>query len=70
MILNFYCATVDWPWQNWNAARRREPGAGFRFFFIWDAEYTLETPPWVPDDRTGVGASRLTPTRPPGCTMS
>ena len=54
MMLNFYCATVDWPWQNWNAARRREPGAQFRFF-AWDAEYTLETPPWVPDDRTGVG---------------
>jgi hypothetical protein len=56
MMLNFYCATVDWPWQNWNAARKREPGARFRFF-IWDAEYTLETPPWVPDDRTDVGAS-------------
>ncbi len=56
MMLNFYCATVDWPWQNWNAARKREAGAGFRFF-IWDAEYTLETPPWVPDDRTGVGAA-------------
>lgn len=56
MMLNFYCATVDWPWQNWNAARKREPGAQFRFF-IWDADYTLETPPWVPDDRTGVGAA-------------
>ncbi len=54
MMLNFYCATVDWPWQNWNAARKREAGAQFRFF-IWDADYTLETPPWVPDDRTGVG---------------
>ena len=56
MMLNFYCATVDWPWQNWNAARKREPGAPFRFF-AWDAEYTLETPPWVPADRTGVGAA-------------
>ncbi|MBL9134721.1 MAG: chitobiase/beta-hexosaminidase C-terminal domain-containing protein [Verrucomicrobiales bacterium] len=55
MMLNFYCATVDWPWQNWNAARKREAGAQFRFF-IWDADYTLETPPWVPEDRTGVGA--------------
>lgn len=54
MMLNFYCATVDWPWQNWNAARKRADGAQFHFF-IWDAEYTLETPPWVPDDRTGVG---------------
>jgi hypothetical protein len=55
MMLNFYCATVDWPWQNWNAARKREAGAQFHFF-AWDAEYTLETPPWVPEDRTGVGA--------------
>ncbi|MCC7373207.1 MAG: chitobiase/beta-hexosaminidase C-terminal domain-containing protein [Verrucomicrobiales bacterium] len=55
MMLNFYCATVDWPWQNWNAARKREDGAQFRFF-IWDADYTLETAPWVPEDRTGVGA--------------
>jgi len=54
MMLNFYCATVDWPWQNWNAARKRETNAQFRFF-VWDAEYTLETPPWVPEDRTGVG---------------
>lgn len=56
MMLNFYCATVDWPWQNWNAARKRAPGAQFHFF-VWDAEYTLETPPWVPDDRTDVGAA-------------
>ncbi|MCF7763336.1 MAG: chitobiase/beta-hexosaminidase C-terminal domain-containing protein [Verrucomicrobia bacterium] len=56
MMLNFYCATVDWPWQNWNAARRRENGSQFQFF-IWDADYTLETPPWVPDDRTGVGGA-------------
>jgi hypothetical protein len=54
MMLNFYCSTVDWPWQNWNAARKRETNAVFRFF-VWDAEYTLETPPWVPADRTGVG---------------
>jgi Concanavalin A-like lectin/glucanases superfamily/Chitobiase/beta-hexosaminidase C-terminal domain/CotH kinase protein/Lamin Tail Domain len=55
MMLNFYCATVDWPWQNWNAARKRQVGAQFQFY-VWDAEYTLETPPWVPDDRTGVGS--------------
>ncbi len=55
MMLNFYCATVDWPWQNWNAARKRETNAQFHFF-VWDAEYTLETPPWMPEDRTGVGA--------------
>lgn len=54
MMLNFYCSTVDWPWQNWNAARKRETNATFHFF-VWDAEYTLETPPWVPADRTNVG---------------
>jgi hypothetical protein len=54
MMLNFYCATVDWPWQNWNAARKRETNALFHFF-VWDAEYTIETPPWVPADRTDVG---------------
>ncbi len=54
MMLNFYCSTVDWPWQNWNAVRKRETNALFKFL-VWDAEYTLETPPWVPDDRTGVG---------------
>lgn len=56
MMLNFYCSTVDWPWQNWNALRKRETNGLFRFF-VWDAEYTLETPPWVPADRTGVGAA-------------
>jgi hypothetical protein len=56
MMLNFYCSTVDWPWQNWNAARKRETNAVFHFF-VWDAEYTLETPPWVPADRTDVGGA-------------
>jgi hypothetical protein len=56
MMLNFYCCTVDWPWQNWNASRRRETNAMFHFY-VWDAEYTLETPPWVPVDRTGVGSA-------------
>ncbi len=56
MMLNFYCCTVDWPWQNWNAARLRETNAQFHFF-VWDAEYTVETPPWVPVDRTGVGTA-------------
>jgi hypothetical protein len=56
MMLNFYTCTVDWPWQNWNALRKREPGAQFRII-VWDAEYTLETPPWVPIDRTTVGTA-------------
>ncbi len=56
MMLNFYCSTVDWPWQNWNVARKQETNAMFHFF-VWDAEYTLETPPWVPVDRTDVGTA-------------
>ena len=54
MMLNFYCSTVDWPWQNWNAARKRETNAMFHFF-VWDAEYTLEMPPWVPGGPHGRG---------------
>jgi hypothetical protein len=54
MMLNFYTATMDWPWQNWNAVKRRTPEGRFKFL-IWDAEYTLETMPWVPDNRTTVG---------------
>jgi hypothetical protein len=56
MMLNFYCATVDWPWQNWNAVRKRGTNNTFKTL-VWDAEYTLDTPPWMPDDRTpNVGA--------------
>lgn len=54
MMLNFYTCTVDWPWQNWNAVRRRSSDGKF-IFLVWDAEYTLELPPWVPEDRTTVG---------------
>lgn len=54
MMLNFYTCTVDWPWQNWNAIRRRDDSGRF-IFLVWDAEYTLELPPWVPEDRTTVG---------------
>jgi hypothetical protein len=56
MMLNFYCATVDWPWQNWNALRKRGTNNTFKTV-VWDAEYTLDTLPWMPDDRTpNVGA--------------
>ncbi len=41
MILNIYGGNTDWPHNNWNAARKREPGAGYRFF-AWDAERSLE----------------------------
>jgi autotransporter-associated beta strand protein len=43
MILNIYGGNTDWPNNNWNATRKREPGAGYRFF-AWDAERTLENP--------------------------
>jgi autotransporter-associated beta strand protein len=43
MILNIYGGNLDWPNNNWNATRKREEGAGYRFF-VWDAERTLEDP--------------------------
>jgi len=53
MLMNFYAATTDWPWHNWNAARRRVPGAGFHFF-SWDAEWTFGIGNDVNTDRTGL----------------
>ncbi|MGH9362788.1 MAG: CotH kinase family protein, partial [Thermoanaerobaculia bacterium] len=50
MILNFYAGNQDWPSHNWYVVRKREPGAGFKFF-SWDAERTLEDPA---SNRTGV----------------
>lgn len=52
MLMNFYAANTDWPWHNWNAARRRVPGAGFHFF-CWDAEWTFGIGNDVNTDRTG-----------------
>jgi hypothetical protein len=43
LILNVYAANQDWPSHNWYVVRRREPGAGYRFF-SWDAERILEDP--------------------------
>ena len=43
MILNIYGGNTDWPNNNWNATRKREAGAGYRFF-AWDAERTPEDP--------------------------
>ncbi|HEV7868977.1 MAG TPA: lamin tail domain-containing protein, partial [Chthoniobacteraceae bacterium] len=41
MLLNFYGGNVDWDDHNWYSARRRAPGAGYKFF-AWDGERTLE----------------------------
>jgi len=51
MMFNFYAVNSDWPWHNWNAARRRVPGAGFHFF-SWDAEWTFGIGGGVSTDRT------------------
>lgn len=54
MMMNFYAGNTDWPGHNWNAARRRVPGATFQFF-SWDAEWTFGL--YLGgnnDDRTGV----------------
>ncbi len=40
ILLNHYVINTDWPHKNWYATRRREPGAGFKFY-CWDAEYSL-----------------------------
>jgi len=62
LLLNFYAANTDWPWHNWNAARRRVPGAGFHFF-NWDAEWTFGIGNDVNTDRTGIGSADGAPGR-------
>ncbi len=62
MLVNFYAANTDWPGHNWNAARRRVPGAGFHFI-SWDAEWTFGIGNDVNTDRTGVGAGDGSPSR-------
>ena len=52
MLMNFYAANTDWPGHNWNAVRRRVPGAGFHFV-SWDAEWTFGIGSDVNTDRTG-----------------
>ncbi len=39
MVLNHYAGNMEWDSINWYAARKREPGAGYKFF-SWDAEVT------------------------------
>ena len=41
MIVNLWSGMHDWPHNNWNAVRRREPGAGWKFF-CWDSERSME----------------------------
>ena len=41
MLVHIYAGNDDWPRHNWYAARRRTPGAGFRFF-SWDSEHILK----------------------------
>jgi hypothetical protein len=50
MNLHLYVGSQDWPYNNWTAVRRREPGGTFQFL-TWDAEYTLQDPT---TNRTGV----------------
>ncbi|MCX5674282.1 MAG: lamin tail domain-containing protein, partial [Planctomycetota bacterium] len=58
MILNFYTGNQDWDNHNWYAARKREPGAGYKFF-TWDSERTLED---INHDKTAV-CENLKPSR-------
>lgn len=41
MLVNFYGSNNDWDFHNWYAARKRQTGAGFKFF-SWDAENILQ----------------------------
>ncbi|MFO7776337.1 MAG: chitobiase/beta-hexosaminidase C-terminal domain-containing protein [Candidatus Hydrogenedentota bacterium] len=41
MIVNLWAGMEDWPYNNWNTLRRREPGEGF-MFFCWDSERAME----------------------------
>ncbi|MAG54974.1 MAG: hypothetical protein CMJ83_01655 [Planctomycetes bacterium] len=41
MLLNHYGGNWDWDHHNWYAGRKREPGAGFRFY-CWDSEHVIE----------------------------
>ena len=54
MVIHVWGGTVDWPvgplGRNYWVGRLREDGAGWQFF-IWDAEYSLQT---VSDHRVGV----------------
>jgi hypothetical protein len=50
MLVNIWAGNDDWPRHNWYAARRRQPGAAYRFF-SWDAEHVLKN---VNINQTGV----------------
>jgi len=58
IVLNTYCANIDWPGKNWYGFRKRAPGEGYKFL-SWDAEYALED---VNVNRVNVGNSN-TPAR-------
>jgi hypothetical protein len=42
LLVNGWCATRDWPHNNWRAGRERAPGGLFRFY-VWDAEGAFGT---------------------------
>nr|WP_226895437.1 FN3 associated domain-containing protein [Luteolibacter marinus] len=42
MMVNIYGANQDWPDNNWAATRRRQPGAGYKFW-MWDGEKAMES---------------------------
>lgn len=49
LLVNYFMGNVDWDHNNWYGGRKREPGAGFRFF-TWDSERTFLR---LNDDVTG-----------------
>ncbi len=67
MLVNFYVGNDDWDGHNWYAGRKREPGAGYRFF-SWDAELCISRhitsqPPPEPEYDTILGINKVTMSR-------
>jgi len=50
MIINFHNGNSDWDRNNWQAARHRTDGSGFKFF-VWDSERTVLS---LTVDKTGI----------------
>ena len=48
LLLNLYVGNLDWPEQNYLAARERQTGARFRFY-AWDAEAVMGSDPLTCD---------------------
>ena len=55
MIINFHNGNSDWDRNNWQAARHRTDGSGFKFF-VWDSERTVLN---LTVDKTGINNANM-----------